>query len=116
MGYTDATLTVAVNAITALGDYISAHTGDPGTTGTNEVAGGTYARVDTTWPSGTAGSSTGTQVSINIPGGNTVSYWGVWSAVSAGTFIAGFALDDAEVFGSDGTIDFTPTLNVINQP
>jgi hypothetical protein len=114
MGFTDAVLNDAVEAVTALGDWISAHTGDPGTTGANEVTGGSYARGQTTWGAASSGDQTGSQVSLVIPGGNTVTHWGIWSASSGGTFIGGFELDNSEGFGSDGVLNVTPTIDADN--
>lgn len=110
-GYTDATKNAAVNAIAALGVYISAHTADPGTTGTSEVSGGSYARQATTWGTAAAGVRAGTQISASIPAGTTITHQGVWSAVSAGTFIGSVALTSPEVFGSAGTWQHTPTIS-----
>lgn len=114
MPLTDAVLNAGVSAMTALGDWISAHDGDPGGTGANEVTGGSYARVQTTWGSAAAGDQTGSQVSINIPGGTTVTYWGIWSAVSGGTFRGGFEVSPSEGFGSDGVLKVTPTVDIDN--
>jgi hypothetical protein len=104
-------LNAAVNGIAAAGTYISAHTADPGSTGTSEVAGGSYARQQTTWGTAAAGERVGSQVAIPIPAGTTVTHWGVWSAVSGGTFLGGFQLSAPETFGSAGTQNHTPTLD-----
>lgn len=112
MAFTDTTLNAAVDAIAALGTWISAHTGDPSTTGANEVTGGSYGREQTTWGAASAGDRVGSEVSIAIPAGTTVTHWGIWSAENAGTFVGGFALDAEEAFGSAGTLDHTPTLDV----
>lgn len=90
--------------------HISLHTADPGLTGTSEVTGGSYARVATTWGSVASSSVTGSAVTINVPAGTTITHWGVWSALSAGTFIYGGALPASETFGSNGTYSLTPTL------
>ena len=116
MGFTDTTLNTAVTAVTALGTWISAHTGDPSTTGANEVAGGSYARKQTTWGAAANGDQTGSQVSITIPGGNTVTHWGLWTAVSGGTFRGGFELDSSEGFGAAGVLNLTPTIDADNAP
>lgn len=112
MPYTTAVLNAAVDAIAALGAYISAHTADPSTTGASEVVGGSYARQLTTWASASNGERAGSQVNIPIPAATTVTHWGIWSAVSAGTWRGGFALAANEVFGSAGTLQHTPTLDV----
>lgn len=103
-------LNAAVNGIAAAGTYISAHTADPSTGGTSEVTGGTYARQQTTWGTASAGSRVGSQVTIPIPAGTSVTYWGVWSAATAGTFLGGFALGATETFGAAGTLQHTPTI------
>lgn len=108
-GYTNTARGVAIDAIKAAAATISAHTADPGTTGTSEVTGGGYARQATTWGSTSAGSTTGSQISASIPAGTTITHWGLWT--SGGTFYGGFALTSPEVFGSAGTWQHTPTIN-----
>lgn len=104
-------LNAAVNGVAAAATYISAHTADPSTTGTSEVAGGSYARQQTTWGTATIGERLGSQVAIPIPAGTSVTYWGIWSAATAGTFYGGFALGATETFGAAGTLNHTPTLD-----
>ncbi|NIL74411.1 hypothetical protein [Rhodococcus sp. B10] len=54
---------------TSQGNSLSLHTGDPGTTGANEISGGSYARVATTWTAGAVdGAVVGSEVEFNIPG------------------------------------------------
>lgn len=112
MAYTTATLNAAVDGIAGVGTWISAHTGDPSTTGANEVTGGTYARQQTTWAAASGGSRAGSQVTIPIPAATTVTHWGFWTASTAGTFRGGFALSSSEAFGSAGTFLHTPTITV----
>lgn len=114
MGFTDATLNAAIDAVAGIGDWISAHDGDPSTTGANEVTGGSYAREQTTWGVAASGDSAGSEVTISIPGGTTVTHWGIWSAVSGGTFVGGFPLDVSEGYGADGVLKVTPTLDADN--
>lgn len=72
--------------------YLSLHTASPGTTGANEVSGGSYARQAITFGSASAGSqaSTDSQSFAGMPSesGGTP-YFGVWSAASGGTFECG---------------------------
>jgi hypothetical protein len=112
--YTQAGLNAAANGIAAAGAYISGHTDDPSTTGANEVAGGSYARQQTAWGSASDGDRVGSQVAVPIPAGTTLEYWGIWSAASGGTFLGGFALSAPEVFGSAGTWNHTPTIDIDN--
>ncbi len=112
MAFTDSALNDAVNGIATAATWISAHTADPSTGGTSEVTGGTYARKQTTWGSASAGDRVGSQVAIDIPAGTTVTHWGLWTAVTGGTFKGGFALGASEVFGAAGVLNHTPTLDV----
>ncbi len=92
------------------GTYISLHTASPSTTGANEVSGGSYARVQTTWSSSSGGSKAGSQVSINVPASTTIEYFGIWSASSSGTYIGGGPLPNNETYTGAGTYLLTPTL------
>jgi hypothetical protein len=86
--------------------YVSLHTADPTTTGGSEVTGGTYARVAVTWNAASGGSVTNSSaLSINLPASTTASYFGIWSALSAGTYYIGGALSPAITTGaSAGTV------------
>lgn len=110
MAYTNAAKEAAALAITALGSYISLHTADPGTTGTSEATGGGYARKQTTWTGGaTDGSVPGSQVTIDAAAA-TYTHMGIWSAVSAGTFVGGLPLSSSVVLGATGQVLVTPTV------
>lgn len=111
MPFNDSALNDMVNGVAAA-TWISAHTADPGSTGTSEAAGGTYARQQTTWGAASSGDRVGSQVHVPVPAGTTITHWGLWSAVSGGVFKGGFALTAPEVFGAAGTLDHTPTLDV----
>lgn len=109
MVFTNATKEAAALAVTGLGNWISLHTTDPGTTGTGEASGGSpaYARKQTTWTGGAAdGSVTGSQVAFDVPAG-TYTHIGVWSAATAGTFVGGF-----ELSSSTGALPGQTTVNV----
>lgn len=112
MSFTESALNDAVNGIAAAGTWISAHTADPGSGGTSEVSGGSYARQQTTWGAASAGDRVGSQVTIPIPAGTDVTHWGLWSAASGGTFKGGWALGATEAFGAAGSLLHTPTLDV----
>jgi hypothetical protein len=53
---------------------------------------------------------TGSQVTINVPSGVTITHWGLWSASSGGTFYDGGSLPVSETYSSAGTYLATPTL------
>src|SRR4051812_24596405 len=105
MAFSNAGRHVMLNALAAVGVYVSLHTGDPGTTGASEVSGGTpaYARKAVTWNAASGGSidDSNTQV-FDVPGSTTVSHFGLWSAASAGTFYGGGALSSGETYVSQG--------------
>jgi hypothetical protein len=112
MGYNNTSKDVALTAIGAAATFISLHSGDPSTTGANEITGGSpaYARVATTWGTAAASSMAGSQVTLNVPASTTISFWGVWTLVSSGTFYEGGALPANETYGGQGTYLLTPTL------
>lgn len=100
-------------AYTGLGAFVSLHTADPGTTGTNEATGGSpaYARKATTWTAGTAdGVVGGSQVTFDVPAG-TFTYIGIWSAATGGTFIDKASIASTTLSGQ-GQVLVTPTVTV----
>ncbi len=78
--------------------HASIHTADPGGTGAHEVTGGSYVRKALTWPSSSSGIKTASPVTFQIPTGSTITHFGLWSAVSGGTFLGGQALVEEVVF------------------
>ena len=93
--------------------YASAHTADPGTTYTNEVGGGTpaYARKAISWSAPTNGVITATVV-FDIPSGTTVTYVGLGTALTAGTF-QDKATVTSQTFSSQGTYTVNLTYTQI---
>lgn len=75
-----------------------------------EISGGTYARVQTTWGSPSSGSVTGSQVTINVPAGTTITQWALYTASTAGTQYILESLPANETYGSAGTYLLTPTM------
>ena len=104
-----ATKNALVTAYIAQGTWISLHTADPGTTGTNEATGGTpsYARKQTGWAAAASATSTGTQVTIDVPPG-TYTFMGLWSAATGGTFVDKVAITSTTL-GAQGQILVTPS-------
>lgn len=96
--------------------YASLHTGDPSTTGANEVTGGSpaYARKSVTWAAASAGALTTSNAQVfDVPAGTTIQYVGFWSLASGGTFYGHVTITN-ETFAGQGTytvaagdIDFT---------
>lgn len=94
------------------GTWISLHSASPGTTGANEINGGSpaYARVQTTWSASGGGSKSGSQVTLNVPASVTVAFFGIWSASSAATWIGGGSLPTSQPYVAQGLYALTPTL------
>jgi hypothetical protein len=69
------------------GLYASLHSAYS-SSGGNELAGGSYARVAVTWgsPSGELLSLSGTPYTFNVPASSTVAWIGYWDASSGGNF------------------------------
>jgi hypothetical protein len=100
----------ALTGIAAAGGYISLHSTSPGTTGAAEISGGTYARVLSTWAGAAASADAGSQVTINVPAATTIAYFGIWTALSGGTYLGGGPLPNSETYTGAGTYLLTPTL------
>ena len=81
------------------GTYISLHSAYS-STGTNELSGGSYARLAITWgsASGSSKSLTGTPYTLNVPASSTVAFIGFWDAVSSGNFSGMFPNGGASVY------------------
>lgn len=93
-----------LNGLASAAGYASLHTGDPSTTGANEVSGGSYAREIVPWDTAAAGNvTTDGSIVFDVPAGTTISYVGYWSAVTSGTFYGARALNTAQTFATAGT-------------
>lgn len=115
MPFNDTGKNLMLNALTAVVDFLSLHSADPGASGTNELSGGSpaYARKAVTWNTASTGSATGNSLpTFDVEGGDTVSYVGLWDAVTAGSFYGSANVTD-EVFGGQGTYTVTAaTLSI----
>lgn len=92
-------------------NWISLHETDPTDTGGGEISGGTYGRVSTNWVAPANSTVTGSAVTLQVPSGQTIAFWGVWSQQTGGSFVYGGQLPAPEVFGSNGTYSLTPTFS-----
>lgn len=88
-------------------DAASLHTASPGSTGTNEVAGGSpaYARKTLTWSAASGGSKAlaATFPVFDVPASTTVTHLGLWKA---GVYQGYVDITD-EVFAAQGTYTVT---------
>jgi hypothetical protein len=78
--------------VPATGYFLSLHTADPGTTGASE---GTDGRKAITFASSSGGSqaSNSAQSWPSAVGGQTYTFFGVWTAITAGTYLRGVGHD-----------------------
>jgi hypothetical protein len=108
MGLSTAAKNALADDFAALAGYVSAHSADPGDTGASELAGGTYARKAATWTASSGGvvNFTGTLPTLDIPAGSTVAFLGLWSAVTAGTWLGSVDVTD-ETYGAAGQYSVT---------
>lgn len=90
--------------------YMSLHTADPGSTGASEVTGGSpaYARKAITWGAAANGAISGS-VTFDVPASTTVTYAGLWSAATAGTFVDKVALT-SQTFATQGQLTVNATF------
>jgi len=81
--------------------FLSLHDGDPGTTGANEIAGGSYIRQAISMAAAATGAITSdadiTFADMPAVGGSGVTHVGVWTANTDGTFLKGGALTSAKI-------------------
>ncbi|WNN95002.1 hypothetical protein SEA_MAGRITTE_25 [Microbacterium phage Magritte] len=110
-------MTIAVNATkealaaayAGQATHASLHTGNPGTTGANEVSGGGYARKPLTWtPGASDGATAAAQVEFDVPAG-TYTHVGLWSALTGGVFVDLYDIPTDIVMSVAGKIRVTPT-------
>lgn len=98
---------VALDAVGSTYGFASAHSADPGATGTaNELTGGSpaYARKAISWAAANAGSKAlqATFPVFDVPAGSTVSFIGLWTLATGGTYGGCWDVTD-EVYAGQGT-------------
>lgn len=109
MSFTDAVKNAMLDLIdesdgTVKVTHISLHTGDPGTTGADEVAGGSYARAAVTWDAASGGTKSNSgQLVFQVPSGTTITHVGGWDASTSGNFRGGGPLGASQAFASAGS-------------
>ena len=92
--------------------YVSLHTADPGNTGTSEVVGGAYARQGpiTFTQAGSNPTVASNSAILTYPAATaawgTITNFGIWTAVSGGTFQGSGALTTSKAVNSGDTARF----------
>lgn len=84
--------------------YVSLHTGNPGTSGANEVSGNGYARQSAAFTnSGSNPTVAANNGVIQFPQATgswgTITHFGIWSAASGGSYLGGEAVDVSKAIG-----------------
>lgn len=115
--YADATANAMIEVLRAAGVYVSLHSADPGKTGASELSGDGYAReLATLAAAADQATENGSEVAFGPASAEWVAatHFGLWSAVSAGTFIAGAALDAPVTVPNLGDAVFAPGALVLS--
>jgi len=102
--------------------YVSVHASDPGDTGANEISDPTYARQGpstfTLTGSHPTTASNSTIIQYSVAGANwgAINYFGIWTAVSGGTFLGSGPLDTTKtVYQGDQLRFLTGALTISAQ-
>lgn len=111
MPLTTAERNVVADGVAARLAYISLHTGDPSTTGANEASGGGYARQALSFSAAASGTAVASEVTFDV-GAGTYTHFGVWTAVTGGTFRGGNALSTSAVISPSGQVKATLSIPV----
>jgi hypothetical protein len=107
MALTDAALDIMATALKTNATHASLHSANPGTTGTNATA---AARQPIAWDGPTNGgdlSLTGTEAFTGGAASGAVTHVGLWTALTGGTFLGGFALTGDQAFNAAGEYTLT---------
>lgn len=115
MAFNDTLLNYGLDGMAAVIAEVSLHSADPGTSGTDEVSGGSYERQVPTFNAATSASvAIDSILTFEVPGGGTVVSWvGLWDA--ADVFLGGIQLNTSETFEGDGQFAVTSlTINAAN--
>lgn len=109
-GHSLAMRNAALNAVCvgSAAGYFGLYAGDPDSGGV-ELAGGLYARQNSTPPSATTGSVSWPSVVFQVPGGGThPTHWARFASASGGTpYDSGALPSGGETYNSPGTLTLT---------
>lgn len=92
------------------GLWVSLHDGDPGATGANEIAGGSYARQQISLAAA-ANKQSVTDAILDFTGmpdttASPITHVGLWTLASGGAFVIGGALTASKVTNAGDTFRF----------
>jgi hypothetical protein len=105
MAFSNAGKNALLSGLASTATHVSIHSADPGTTGASESS---SARQPIAWdaPSGGVMLLNGVE-DIAMPVGSDAVYFGLWTALSAGSFLCGGLLAASEHFTAAGTYHLT---------
>lgn len=106
MALNDNALNVMADALAGAALFVSLHSADPGTTGTNET---TATRQSASWGASSGGdlSLSATETFTGGAASGACTHVGLWSLASGGTFYGGFALSGDQTFNAAGEYSVT---------
>lgn len=116
MGLTNAGANAMHAGLAAVAGFASLHSADPGSLGSNELSGGSpaYARKAITWAAPSGGNlDSSNQPVFDVPAGSHVAYFGLWSAVSGGTFYGSGILAAQEDYAQQGQYTLSDADNLL---
>lgn len=91
--------------------HISVHSGIPSDAGSLELTGGTYARVAVAWAAAASGKRDNSgALTHEIPASSTAAAYGLWSALTAGTFYGWLPRNGSLADAKMGFFSTDPTL------
>ena len=81
-------------AFSAALTYVSLHSANPGSTGASELASSSYARQPISFGTTPGGGQDNSNVAVswNVQSGDNAFWYGLWTALTGGTFLGGFPL------------------------
>lgn len=95
----------AWNPMSSGNPYVSLHAGDPGTTGANEVTGGSYVRQQVAFNAAASGQAVNTSsVLFTLMPAAVVTHIGLWTASTAGTYHLGGVLSASITVAEGNTL------------
>lgn len=93
---------------------MSLHTADPGSTGANEVTGGSYARQNAGYAAASGGAcALSGSVSFTSMPAVTVTHIGIWDSAGTPQFFQGAALTSSQAVGAGNTLSITSATNTV---
>lgn len=111
--WTDARINAALDAALDGGDFVQLHTGDPGSSGTGNVA-SSVSRTSASWGAASSKAASCSVVWTIPAAGGPYTNFSVWSASTGGTFYGSGSLDPSTTFESSGTLTSTLTASGVS--